>query len=665
MDENFIKERVKKSNRDWKFFGFFAIFTAVLFLLVFGGSFFYASSYKEKVNPGIYIGSLSIGGMEKEELTRFLQDMSEKLTNEGLQFNFAYNGKKQDILIYPVVATEGTVVEFASLDIEKEVDRLITLGKSKNPIITGFNIFSGVFLQDKDLVLQNVYINEEALKQELADKFGEYETPAVDAGVDIISTDPLEYNLVSSTPGLEFAYEEALSEIRNSWSILQPAVVEIEQKTTNPKVDSKNLDQVLKSLPKIFALGSINLSYKDPQTGFSESWVLKKNIFKDWLEVQEKTEGEYAFGFDHDDLEIYLNSVVGNKIDREARDAKFEIEQNKEVKEFQGSRPGIKLNIEETSKLINEVIYQRASHNEGVGKNITVVVDLVEPSVSTGEANDLGITEILGIGVSDFSGSPSNRIKNIRNAVNKLNGILVKPGEEFSTIEHTQPYTLEGGYLPELVIKGDEIKPEIGGGLCQIGTTLFRMAMNSGLPITQRRNHSLVVGYYNDLQNGLPGTDATIYEPAPDFKFKNDTDNYILIQTEMDLANSRLNFILWGTSDGREGYYEKPIVKRWIPHGETKIIETTKLAPGERECQHAYTGAEAAFTYVRELPDGTKEEQVFESYYRPLPEICLVGVAELNKCQELPDGSTSCAPEEQNIFNPDGSIAIPEAEENT
>ena len=68
--------------------------------------------------------------------------------------------------------------------------------------------------------------------------------------------------------------------------------------------------------------------------------------------------------------------------------------------------------------------------------------------------------------------------------------------------------------------------------MCQIGTTLFRMSMNSGMPIVQRVNHSLVVSYYADPVNGNPGTDATVYVPYVDFKFNNDTGNYLLLQTE-------------------------------------------------------------------------------------------------------------------------------------
>ena len=194
---------------------------------------------------------------------------------------------------------------------------------------------------------------------------------------------------------------------------------------------------------------------------------------------------------------------------------------------------------------------------------------------------------------------------------------------------------MAGGYLPELVIKGDEIKPEVGGGLCQIGTTLFRMAMSAGMEIVERRNHSLVVKYYNDPTNGNPGTDATFYDPKPDFRFRNDTANYVLIQTEMNTVTGELRFYLWGTNDGRKAYYSKPAVKRWIPYGAPKEIGTTKLKPGEKECQNAFKGADASFTYTREFSDGReKEETVYESHYRALPKICLVGVEE-KKVEEV------------------------------
>jgi vancomycin resistance protein YoaR len=311
-----------------------------------------------------------------------------------------------------------------------------------------------------------------------------------------------------------------------------------------------------------------------------------------------------------------------------AQNARFVIGTGNSIAEFSGAKNGVAVDRDAVYALLADVLHARTRGNITTTREFTLPVSVVEPEVRTSDVNGLGITEVLGVGYSSFAGSPPTRVKNIRHgAMDKLHGRLIAPGEDFSLVAALKPFTLADGYVPEKVIKGGKIEKEIGGGLCQIGSTLFRAAMNSGLPIVERRSHGLVVSYYNDPRNGNPGTDATIYDPKPDFRFKNDTGRHILISVEMNEKTQELWFSFWGTSDGRKGSYTPPIVKRWIPHGETVIVETTDLPPGKRDCQHAYIGAETAFTYTRTLPNGEKLDEVFESSYRPMPELCLVGVA--------------------------------------
>ena len=152
------------------------------------------------------------------------------------------------------------------------------------------------------------------------------------------------------------------------------------------------------------------------------------------------------------------------------------------------------------------------------------------------------------------------------------------------------------------------------------------------MPITERRNHSLVVHYYSDPVNGNPGTDATVYEPILDFKFLNDTGKYLLLQTDINYVKQQLTFTLWGTPDGRKGWYSHPTVSRWIPAGDPVEIVSPDLKPGEKKCQNAFKGAVASFTYSRVTPAGEKIDRVFDSYYRPLPQICMVGPSSTPVC---------------------------------
>lgn len=461
----------------------------------------------------------------------------------------------------------------------------------------------------------------------IEEEVGKYQTKMQNATVKVTGFDPLTYTIEPEIGGQEFALEQALGLAMQQWSNLQVATVTLTPSTVNPEIVVRDVESVIDQLPRIFAHDAVRLTHTDPHTKKVSEWKITSGNVAAWLEVQEDEDGKLGFGLNYASTTEFLEEEVAPAITIEAQNARFSLTTEKKVMEFQESRPGVGLDIENSYVELNDAIWVRNWEATNSPVVVPLVVENVEPEITTSEVNNLGITEVLGVGYSTFTGSPGNRIKNIRHAVyDKLNGLLVKPGEEFSMLAALKPFTIAGGYLPELVIKGDRIKPEIGGGLCQIGSTMFRAAMNSGLPITARQNHSLVVHYYNDPRNGNPGTDATIYDPAPDFRFLNDTGNYILIATSMNETNGDIFFTLWGTSDGRKGYYTEPKVLSWTPSGPTKMIETTELPVGKTECQLKHDGAVATFNYIRELPDGEKIVREFKSHYRALPRICLIGV---------------------------------------
>ncbi len=589
------------------FFGLLAILSAV---------------FSDRVLPGVAVGEAPIGGMRADELKSFLDRISDKMFNEGLVFSY----EKKSFTVYPLLAAEDHTRELINIDINKESAYLMNYGKSGGWASDGLQVLKGR-LEGSILSLSGLEVDKTQLLQILKSKLGRDENPPHNANVKITALEPLDYEIAPEQGGMVFDCETAVLKAENNWRRLKNPEIVINKKEIKPNILSGDIESIINRLPAVLSAGGLELAYIDSHTREEFKWLIRPESISQWLEAQRTAENGLGWGLNKEAAANYLTSKIAVQVEAEAKDAKFKTDDSGRVVEFQGSRSGVGLDIEQTYQLINEAFLGRTWHDEGIAKTVALAVKVVEPKIKTGDVNNLGIKEVLGVGISNFKGSPKNRILNIKNAANKLNGVLVKPGEEFSALANTSPFTKEGGYLPELVIKGDEIKPEIGGGLCQIGTTLFRMAMNSGMKITSRRNHSLVVNYYNDPSNRNPGTDATVYEPAPDFKFLNDTENYVLLQTYVDVKDQKLYFTLWGASDGRKGYYSSPIVKRWISYEkDKKIVETDKLKPGEEKCQHAYIGADASFTYTRELADGKKEETVYESHYRPLPEICLVGV---------------------------------------
>ncbi len=617
-----------------------AIVVTVL-VIIFGIGIAYAQSFSGRVFPGVRIGQYSIGGMTDVELTAFIEQMEAKLLAQGIPVTFDTTTSVKEFVLYPQSIGEDMVSELIEIDAPLLAREIISQYQTNN----FFRNFVGVFttLSTRPSIDLGIHtIHKDKLFAEIDRNVSPYITPMVNANVSVSSVSPLEYEITSSSRGTAFDYNHIVDQISEQWARLEQPHIRIVSIETDPLITESDVERIIETLPQAFDRGALTVEYFNSSTKRMYTWKLNANMLARMLEVVNDEEGDLVFGLSPSSTYAFLRETVAPDIDIAPQDARFIVGDDGRVTEFHGSHPGLTVDVEATYEALREVFASRFDEERAPTstQRLTLRVKEVEPDIKTADVNDLGITEVLGVGQSVFKGSPGNRYKNIRHAAfNKLNGLIIKPGENFSLLNALKPFTLEGGYLPELTIKGDRLVPEIGGGLCQIGTTMFRAAMNAGLEITERRNHSLMISYYNDLTNGLPGTDATIYDPGTDFRFRNDTGHHILITSELNDQTGDLFFTLWGTSDGRKGYFIPPTVSRRMPAGPTKIIETTELPPGKKECQHAYPGAVASFTYVRELPTGEKKEVVYDSYYRPLPETCLVGVAK--KVEEGVSSSTT------------------------
>jgi len=268
----------------------------------------------------------------------------------------------------------------------------------------------------------------------------------------------------------------------------------------------------------------------------------------------------------------YLQDLA-RKINKDPSDAKLQVENGK-VSVFSLSNNGISL---DTDKSLENII-NYFKNNDGSG-TINLAYHETKPEISIDSIDNLGITTLIGEGQSNFARSPKNRIFNINVATQRFNGILIKPGEEFSFTKILGEVDGEHGYLPELVIKKDKTEPEFGGGICQVSTTTFRAAIYSGLKITARRNHAYPVSYYNPQ-----GMDATVYVPRPDLRFINDTPGYILIQTKIE--GTILTFQFYGTDDGRKTEVIGPKITERNPDGSMKATFTQKVTDKDGNLIH-------------------------------------------------------------------------------
>ena len=259
------------------------------------------------------------------------------------------------------------------------------------------------------------------------------------------------------------------------------------------------------------------------------------------------------------------------QVNCEPVNAQLEYE-NEKVEVFSLSQEGVSLKAEENKNEIYKNIFREENYEDDSEKDIKIeiITEKVQPEITTESIDNMGITALLATGESNFYGSSKNRKHNIAVGASKFHGILIGPEDEFSFNKVLGKVGPQQGYLPELVIKKGVTTPEYGGGLCQVSTTTFRAAVKAGLEITERKNHAYPVKYYNPQ-----GTDATIYPPHPDLRFKNNTPAYILIQTRIEGNN--LYFDFYGSDDDRKVVLTGPYIYDKKSDGSMKATWTQEV----------------------------------------------------------------------------------------
>ncbi len=279
---------------------------------------------------------------------------------------------------------------------------------------------------------------------------------------------------------------------------------------------------------------------------------------------------------------------------------------------LQQSQMGRRLDVEATLASIRETV---AAH----GTQARLVMVEAPPAVDMNRIAEMGIRELVASGVSYFKGSSAARVRNIVVAAEKFEGLVIPPGEIFSFNEGVEDVSAANGFEDSLIIWGDQTATGVGGGVCQVSTTLFRAAYNGGLSIVERYNHGYVVGWY-----GEPGLDATIYTPSVDFRFRNDTNAYLLVDPVVDVDNGVMAFNFYGTKPNRQVTISEPVqseVKEPAPP-EYRVDES--LAPGQQK-QVEWEQKGMTVTVTRTIVEnGTTRTDTVVSRYQPWRAVYLV-----------------------------------------
>ncbi len=606
-----------------------AIIFFILIFIIWLSLLVYEKIYQDKIYQGVNLGEIKLGGLTEEETKILINQYVDDISQEGATFYY----QNQQAKVFPLVASVdgGLAYQIISFDTQTAINEAFNFGRNNNPLIDYLNQLQALIF--KKSILIKTEFNQEKIIENLKNQLSSSEQPAQNAKLEILDKNLINENSIKIIPeeyGKIINYSVGLNELRQKFASLNNSPIEIKSETDYPTIYKKDCLNIFKKTKDILLLQPYIFKFSDLK------WQVDTNQIVDWLILAKNSEAEnddlIYVNFDKQKVIKYLEETIETEINKEPINAKFEIK-NGRVIEFQASQDGLKLNKELTfTELENKAILSKQTE-------INLIIKEEKSYITTENINDFGIKEIIGTGHSNFVGSPANRRHNIKTGADALSGLLINPGQEFSLNSALGTIDASTGYLPELVIKEGKTIPEYGGGLCQIGTTLFRTVLDSGLPITMRRNHSYRVSYYEPA-----GTDATIYSPWPDFKFINDSDYYILIQSRIN--GDDIYFDFWGVRDGRVVTKTEPIIHNITKPGPTKYIETLDLPLGEKKCtEHAHNGADAYFDYKVVYQNGEIKEERFSSHYVPWQEVCLIGVEKLSDPSQINKSDTASTTE--------------------
>lgn len=313
-------------------------------------------------------------------------------------------------------------------------------------------------------------------------------------------------------------------------------------------------------------------------------------------------------------------------VDRTPENARFVFnDETGQIEPIAASSIGRTMDVEASITTINDTLL-RGEHA------VTLVVAEQLPAVvDTATGGQLGITQLVAEQTTYFYGSSAARIQNIVASANQFHGVLVAPGEVFSMGSILRDISLENGFAEALIIYGGRTIKGVGGGVCQVSTTLFRTVFFAGYPVIERHSHAYRVTYYEMDRSGskdarLAGLDAAVFFPLVDFKFQNDTPHWLLMETYVNAAARTITWKFYSTSDGRNITWETTGPRNVVPPKAPIFEENPEMKEGEiSQVDYAAEGADVTVNRTVWRNGQVYFTDSFQTHYQPWSAICQYG----------------------------------------
>ncbi len=581
------RRRSRASLSGWTWAGLASIAAVTLAIglgVVFAGS-------PKTLADGVRIAGVDVGGLTPTQARRLLQKRFEDVQRRPVVFSAA--GKSFELMAVQL----GIEPDFADA-----VDAARDRGDGFGPV-RGYRRLR-VRLEETDLQ-PRVTVWSEAVRLKVAQIAAVVDRPAREAS---LVRSGLEISLRPGRSGLVLDRAAATRTIVGALASFERAPAALPVVTAQPKVRAADLRPALRraraavSAPVRLVIGPT--AYRLPRWRLAQLLELPADG-KDTLRLGGEAADRYF-------------ARLARAVETKPRDATFAVG-GRRIRVVP-SRPGIGLDVPGSAARI-----LAAATGGTPGREARLATVVTQPDVTTDKAKQMGIVGVVG-SYETIYGGDANRRHNVQLVAHLVDDHLIAPGAQFSFNKTTGERTADKGFLEAPVIINGELQTGLGGGVCQVSTTVFNAAFEAGLSITERTNHALYISHYP------LGRDATVDYPSLDLKFVNDTGHWLLIRTFV--GESSLVVTLYGTPVRRRVEVETAPLRVVGPAPLEKVKDPT-LPQGEKVLEESGVPAQATSVRRRVFSAAGKllYDSTWYSSYRAEPKIVRVGTKKPEKTE--------------------------------
>jgi vancomycin resistance protein YoaR len=573
------------------------IFLVLLFSLALG----YSAYHAGQIYPGVSVAGVDLSAMEPDQAAALLAE----------RFEYPAQGR--------ILLADGDKIWLASpsdlgfyLDPQATAMRAYRFGRHGSPVARLASQFKAWYY-GASLPAQFVF-DEPRAYQYLQGVAGQTDRPTIDAS---LSVDGVDVVVRPGQVGRSVDIPATIDLLRGQLQTLRDGEISLVISESPPAIldvsEQADLARQILSAP-------LTLAVPDAGEDDPGPWSFKPDMLADMLTIERvpAPQGDvYQVGLQADLLRSFLEGIAPQLV-RQRQNARFIFnDETRQLEVIQPAVTGRELDVDATIQSINDKLLAGDHH-------ISLDLEYSQPEIGDdATAEQLGITELVSSQTSYFYGSSGERIHNIQTAAARFHGLLVPPGSTFSMADALGDVSLDTGYAEALIIFGNRTIEGVGGGVCQVSTTLFRTVFFGGYPVVERYPHAYRVYYYELRADGsvnteLAGLDATVYVPLVDFKFTNDTPDWLLMETYVSPEARTLTWKFYSTSDGRQVEWDTSGLKNKEEPPKPSYEENPDLEKGEiKQVDWEVEGADVTVTRTVTRDGQVLDDDTFTTHYMP------------------------------------------------